>query len=106
MMAVLEDIWTPLAKWLNQDQGVLTLLIFIFTLFLGWVTGIFTAWRRKPKLKLSIIAGPTFCCIVNTGRMHEGQPTHRTCFALLLNIRNVGAADTAIETMQIGYLSS
>ncbi len=31
--AVLDEI----AKWINDNQGVVTVLIFLVTLFLGWV---------------------------------------------------------------------
>ena len=49
------------AKWFNDNQGVVSLSIFVATLVLGWVSGVFSALRRKLKFRLSLIAGPTFC---------------------------------------------
>lgn len=105
MYRMLVDWLSTIVKWTNSNQGFLAVLIFIFTLSFGWVTGIFGALRRKPKLKFEILEGPTFCCTFETGREHKEFRTHRTCFSLYLKIRNIGAADTTIEEIHIGYSS-
>ena len=91
------------AKWLNDNQGVLGLIVFIATLSFGWLSGIFGALRRKPKLRFHLILGPTFCCTYPTGKLHGSFPVHRTGVALYLRISNVGSAATSIESIGVGY---
>ena len=91
------------AKWLNDNQGVLGLSVFIATLLLGWLSGIFSALRRRPKLTLRLIPGPTFCSTFPTGAMHGEFSVHRTGFALYLRVSNIGAAATSLEDISVGY---
>ena len=91
------------AKWLNENQGVVGLALFVATLAFGWLTGIFAALRRRPKFKLRLIAGPTFCCTYPTGEVHNDHPVHRTAFALYLSVANIGSAASSIESVAVGY---
>jgi hypothetical protein len=91
------------AKWSNENQGLIAIGIFLVTIVLGWLSGIFSALRRKPKFKLTIIPGPTFCCTFRTGRKYQGYDVHRTGFALYLNISNIGSASSSIENIALGY---
>ena len=50
-----------IASILNENQGALTLSIFIFTLLLGWISGAFRALRRKPDLKVETLPGAYIC---------------------------------------------
>jgi hypothetical protein len=59
-------------RWSNENQGVVTIAIFLVTIVLGWLSGIFAALRRKPKFKLTIITGPTFCCNFRVGKRYQG----------------------------------
>ena len=95
--------YEAVAKWLNDNQGVLGLVVFVATLSFGWLCGIFGALRRRPKLKLHLIPGPTFCCTYPTGKMHGTYSVHRTGFALYLRISNVGSAATSLENISVGY---
>nr|WP_278357623.1 hypothetical protein [Acinetobacter lwoffii] len=90
-------------SWLNDNQGVVSLAIFILTLLLGWVSGIFSALRKRPKFKIGTIDGPTFCCTYNTGNTFNGHDAHITAFAIYLKIANIGSASSSIEKIQIGY---
>jgi hypothetical protein len=90
-------------KWLNDNQGVLTLLIFLVTLFLGWVSGAFASLRRKPKLRLELRPGPTLCTTFLTGEKHQEYDVHRTAISLYLRITNIGSAPTSIERVSVGY---
>ena len=94
---------TSALELLNQNQGVVSVAIFVLTLFLGWVTGIFEALRRKPKLRLGLIPGPTFCTTFYTGEKRDGRDVHRTAIALYLRVANVGNAATSIENVALGY---
>lgn len=62
MLITLLDLFAQATKWSNDNQGIVSVAIFVFTIVFGWATGIFSALRRKPKFKLSLIDGPTFCC--------------------------------------------
>ncbi|MCA6112125.1 hypothetical protein [Bradyrhizobium cenepequi] len=91
------------AKWLNDNQGVVSLLIFALTIFGGWITGIFSALRRRPKLRINLIDGPTFCSTFSTGEKYNEFDVHRTGFALYLQLSNVGSAPTSIDSVKLGY---
>ena len=90
-------------EWLNANQGIVSVAIFLLTLFLGWVSGIFSSLRRKSKLKITLIPGPTFCSILPTGQKYGGFEVHRTVFALYMNVANVGSAPTSIDSVSVGY---
>lgn len=103
MLSLAIDLYSQLAKWLNDNQGVVGLAIFIATVGFGWLSGIFSALRRKPKFKVSLIEGPTFCCTYPTGNINEGFDAHRTGIALYLRIANIGSASSSVENISVGY---
>lgn len=103
MLQILIATYTLSAKWLNDNQGVAGVGIFLVTLFLGWVSGIFSALRRRPKFKASLIDGPTFCCTFPTGTMHHEHSIHRTGIALYLSISNIGSAASSISNISVAY---
>ncbi len=89
--------------WANGNQGVVSVVIFAVTLTFGWASGIFSALRRKPKFRLRLIEGPTFCCTYETGKIENGYDVHRTGVALYLAIANVGTAPSSIEEIAVAY---
>jgi hypothetical protein len=97
------DLISNIFKWLNANQGVVSVLIFLLALFFGWASGIFASLRRKPKLRLQLIEGPTFCSTFLTGEKKNDFDVHRTAIALYLDVANVGSAPTSIEGVSIGY---
>jgi hypothetical protein len=62
------------------------------------VSGIFSALRRRPKFKISLIDGPTFCCTFSNGAKRGDDPVHRTCIALYLALANVVRRPQALRT--------
>lgn len=90
MLSNLSGTYTAIAKGLNDNQGVVGVTIFVATLILGWVSGIFSALRRRPKFKIGLIDGPTFVCTFLTGKKFDDYDVHRTAVALYLKIANVG----------------
>jgi hypothetical protein len=72
-------------------------------LFLGWVSGIFGALRRKPKLRLWVKPGPTICTTFSTGEKWEGYNVHRTAISVYLGVANIGTVATSIRNVAIGY---
>lgn len=96
-------LYSELASWLNENQGVLTLSIFFATIFLGWVSGIFSALRRRPKFNIRLIDGPTFACTFPIGKLKGQFEMHRTCISLYLGISNVGSSASSIELVSVAY---
>lgn len=89
--------------WFNQNSGFVSVLIFIVTLLVGWITGIFKALQRKPKFKIEIIPGPTLCSVLFTGKKYQGYDVHRTAISLYLKISNIGYAPSNIDRIEVGY---
>lgn len=92
-------------NWTNSNSGFLTLILFFFTLLLGWVSGIFKALIKKPNLKIEVLEGPTFCASFDTSRQYNGHQAHRTAISLYLAITNVGNTPTDIKEIHVGYKS-
>lgn len=88
---------------LNDNQGVVSVAIFLVTLFFGWFSGIFSALRKRPVFKIDVISGPSFCCTFNNGNEFKGYKTHITAFSLYLNIANIGSAPSSIQSIHLGY---
>ena len=91
------------ADWINGNQGVVGVGIFLLTLLLGWVSGIFAALRRKPKFKIKINPGPSFVCTFPTGEKFNDHEVHRVGIALYLSVANCGSAASSIDSVHIGY---
>ncbi|MEI9407509.1 hypothetical protein [Mesorhizobium salmacidum] len=88
---------------LNDNQGTLSLFLFVVTIFFGWITGIFSAIRGRPKLRIKTLPGPTFYSVGGTEAKHEGYDVHRSIFAIYLSIANVGKSPASIDNVEIGY---
>ncbi|RUP80607.1 hypothetical protein C7Y69_11165 [Alteromonas sp. KS69] len=97
------EFYTSSLKWLNGNQGVLAVIIFLLTLLFGWISGIFRALQKKPRFKLSLIPGPTFTTTTITGHLDNGIPTHKTAIALYLSVANIGSAPSEIKYVKVGY---
>ncbi len=59
--------------------------------------------RRKPKLRLELLPGPTLCTTFSSGDKHQGYDVHRTAISVYLRITNVGSAPTSVERVSLGY---
>jgi hypothetical protein len=103
MLNMLIDTYALASKWSNDNQGVVSIAIFVVTVVFGWASGIFSALRRRPKFKLALIQGPTFCCTYLIDKRHGDFDVHRTGVALYLLISNVGSAASSIEKISVGY---
>lgn len=90
-------------NWLNDNEGVVSVCIFLLTLLFGWTSGIFSALRRKPKFTCGLIPGPTFACIFPTGEKFNDHDVHRIGFALYLSVANRGTAASSLYSVHIGY---
>jgi hypothetical protein len=99
----LTDFFAQASKWSNDNQGVLSIGLFVVTMSFGWVSGIFSALQQKPKFNLRLINGPTFCCSYPIGRTNGEHEVHRTGIAIYLAVANVGSAASSIVNISIGY---
>jgi hypothetical protein len=97
------ESFLQVAAWMNKNEGLLSVVLFLATLFLGWASGIFASLRRKPEFKIRLIDGPTFCCIYETGGEKNGHKTHQVAFALYLRVSNIGSAASSLEAVHVGY---
>lgn len=93
----------PARQWFNENDGFLTVLLFILTALLGWASGVMRSLRRRPSLRLEVIPGPTFACTFGGGHSYRGHETHRTAFSIYLAITNAGTAPTDISAVTLGY---
>ncbi len=93
-------------EWTNNNSGFLGLLIFISTLLIGWISGLFKSFIKRPKFKIGVIKEATFGSIIDLDREHQGFPVHKSAFAIYLEITNVGSAPSSIGEIKLGYLLS
>lgn len=89
--------------YLNENQGVLALFIFLFGLVVAIFSWIVRYLNNKPKFKIDTIDGPTFACTFKTGRIYNGYEAHITAIALYLNLKNVGNLPSSIEKIHVAY---
>ncbi len=99
---------TDIQEWLNSNTGVLSLILFIGAIFIGWISGFFKSIIKKPKFKIRIIPKMTFGAVFYTGRqytppMQGTYDIHKTAFVLYLEITNTGTADSNLGKIKIGY---
>ncbi|WP_263834228.1 hypothetical protein [Salinibacter sp.] len=90
-------------EWANANSGFVTILVFVATVVLGWLSGIFQALRNRPQFEIEKIEGPNFYSVHHTGRKHNGYSAHRTAIALYLSITNVGSAPSAIKSVSVAF---
>lgn len=103
-MKLLSDpLITSTIDWTNENQGIISVAIFMATITIGWASGIFSALRRKPKFKLELIPGPSFVCTFGIGKQHGEYDIHRTGVSIYLRVSNVGSAAASIKDIHVGY---
>ncbi|CAD7040469.1 hypothetical protein RHAB21_03051 [Pseudorhizobium halotolerans] len=90
-------------EWLNNNQGILALALFAISAAYGWLSGIFSGLRRKPKFRLRVIDGPTFVTVMSTHGQQNGYATHRTAISIYLRVTNIGSAPADIDSVCVGY---
>ena len=90
-------------SWLNDNEGLLALILFAASATYAWFSGIIGNLRRRPKLKIDFIEGPTLCAVDNVGLDEFARETHRVSISLYLKISNAGSAPTSIGNIRVGY---
>ena len=92
-----------LIKWSNTNAGFISVVVFISTILVGWVSGIFRSLIKKPQFKIRILEGPTICSTFTLGRKHKKHDIHRTAISIYMGLANVGSAPANIEKIWVGY---
>jgi hypothetical protein len=94
--------------WLNSNQGLLSFGLFLLSLIIGWVTGIFRAIIKKPNFKIRVIPKMTYGSVFLIGEKYTPprQGTydlHKTAFVIYMEVTNVGSAPSELGKVRIGY---
>lgn len=93
-------------NWTNDNSGFLSVVIFLLTLLIAWLSGLFQAINRKPKFRIDLIEHDSFGCIFDLKRTHNGLPINKTSFAIYLRVTNIGNAPSTIRKIKLGYIKS
>jgi len=108
----MDNIFKNIIDWTNLNSGFLSLIIFLVTIFVGWVSGAFNALFKKPKLKIRFIGKMSFYSFYYTGDKHfhkelnETFDYHKTGFVVYMSIANIGNANTTIDKIFLGYYTN
>jgi hypothetical protein len=88
----------------NENEGFISILLFLASVAVAWAAGVFRYFRQRPKFTIEAMDSPvTLCSSFDTDRVYEGERTHRTAIALYLKITNIGNAASAIGKIEVGY---
>lgn len=102
----MEKLLTDIIDWTNKNSGFLGLLLFVLTLIISWISGLFKFIKKRPKFKIRIIENATFGSIIDLNTTHHDLPVHKTAFAIYIEVTNVGNAPSSIGKINLGYLLS
>jgi hypothetical protein len=103
IQTMLTELYSPGSRWLNDNQGVVSVAIFVITIVLAWASGILSALRRRPHFNLHLHEGPTFCCTYPIGKKYGEFSVHQTGIALYLSLSNVGSAPSSLANISVAY---
>src|SRR5438874_10877265 len=88
----------------TQYGNIVSIIETLFVKILSsWANSVLSALRRRPRFKITLLPGPTFCCTFPIGQHHGSFEKHRTAISLYLSISNVGSAASSIDDISVGY---
>lgn len=95
-------------NWLNNNIGVLNVILFLISIAFGIFSGIFKSIIKKPKFKIRIIPKMTFGSTFLTGETYtaiesENYGIHKTAFVTYIDVTNIGTEASTIGKIRIGY---
>ncbi|KUJ74389.1 hypothetical protein AVO42_02980 [Thiomicrospira sp. XS5] len=95
---------SQIIDWTNNNAGFLALVIFLFTLITGWLSGIFSKLAQVPSLKIKTLHEGTMCSVAPTGNLHHNiHPCYRFVCSLYLEFVNTGFRTIVFESYQLSY---
>lgn len=100
----MDHILNDIIVWSNKNSGFVTIILFIISIIIGWISGFFKSIRKKPKFKITVIEGATFGSVIDLNKKHNGLPVNKTAFAVYLEITNIGNAPSSIGEISLGYI--
>lgn len=93
-------------KWTNENSGFVSIILFVITFLIAWISGFFKFLTNKPKFKIEIIEQCSFCCVFDLNEKFKNLPVHKSAFVIYLRITNVGKAASSIGKIKLGYYKS
>lgn len=90
-------------KWSNDNSSFLSIIIFLVTIIISWLSGLFSLIRNKPKFIIEIIDQCTFYSTLIIKKTHKGYPVHKTAFVIYCKITNIGHSASDIGEIQLIY---
>lgn len=106
MSLLTSDLWAALqaaGRWTNDNEGVISVGLFVVAALYGWVSGIFGALRRKPKFRIDFIERPGCSSSFVLGLDENDRVVHRTAIVVYLRIANIGSAAATVDDVEVGY---
>lgn len=101
-MKIIETI----IDWVNENAGFVSILIFLSTIIIAWISGLFKLLRNRPKFKIEIINHSSFGSIIDLKKTYQDYPVNKTAFAIYLRVTNIGRSASSIGKIRLGYLKS
>jgi len=79
MISIIDDF----IQWANANSGFISVLLFVLTMILGWLSGVFRSLLRKPKFRIEVLKQATFGSVFYLkNKNYNGYAMHKTAFAI------------------------
>ena len=98
MIEDLIKVIEELIKWTNSNSGFLSLLLFIATLLIGLVSGLYSSLTSRSKIKVEILKRPAVCMVEKIEKTHS-----RASFGVYLKIVNIGYSPVDIDSVFLSF---
>ena len=89
-----------LLTWINNNAGVVSVLIFVVSLVIAWLSGVLKFIAKlfitRPQFQIEALPGPTICSTFLTGKKFNNYDVHQTGISLYLKITNIGNRPSSI----------
>jgi hypothetical protein len=92
--------------WSNENSGFISIVLFVLTFLIAWISGVFKTLRNNAEFKIELIDQCSFCCVFDLNQTHQNLPVHKTAFVVYLKITNIGRASSSLGEIKLGYLKS
>lgn len=85
----------------NKNSGFVTVVVFIASLLIAWISGAYSYINKTPFFKIKAIDKCTFGSIVKN---NLDEAIHKTAFVFYLEITNKGKAASTFKEIKLGYV--
>ena len=94
------EILHQFINFTNENSGFISVILFVLTIIIAWLSGVFKYFSNNPIFKIEILNKCTF------GSSIEIKNLYKTAYVTYLQITNVGKASSTIKEINLGYLKS